>query len=1121
MLRFILGTGGTGKTALIHQQIKELVENGEQQVLLLVPDQSTFETEKAFLNTLGARRCKQVEVFGFEGLCRYVFQQTRTVLSNVIDNGTRAVLMHIALEQLSEKLTLLNARGSRAVANMLLDTLAACKKSSITTDMLRAAAEQLQDETLQIKLNETALVLDAFEALLAQSYVDPLDYPEQLKNILLKNQNIFQNQVLFIDSFSGFTKVQLDIIRILLSRCRMVTVALTLNPQGEQNDEVFQVTQDTYRTIKDMAKCDFVDIKTPVKLTEPLRFENDALAVLEANIFRRYYQPSEIEPHNITLYSAADMEDECEFTARRIKRLVMEENYRYSDISVICRDSKPYQGILNVMLEKYDIPYFIDNRKDVDVMPPVRLLKAIFRLLNDGFAREDFLSLLKTGLTPFQEKEISAFENYVYIWNLSGRRLLEPFTLNPRGYAEEFTESDKANLAVAEQVRNAIAEPLLAFRTACKDKTGREITALLWQLLETLQVPDALSRLYETLEKTEKGMGAEQMQVWSLLVDALDKTVAAVGDIPLSLARYDELLTLQISNIEFSQIPQTLDCVSVTTAQRVRNATQRASFLIGCCEGEFPAVPRAAGLFSDYERKQLLLNDLNISDDFAYVANLETYMAYCAMTAPVERLFISYPEMNLEGERKKPSAIVTETVKVFPQLRITDQLDYDSRRDAMLALTPAFEEYARSLSDGFSELKGLDAFFSENPRYADGTRAVKRALDHTPFRMENPANARLLFGENLTVSASQVEKFSLCRFSYFCNYGLRVRERLKAEINPMEYGTLVHYILEQFFTRYSKADYTEMDDATLSDFIHATVSAYLEGYLGGSDTKEQSFLYRLEVLCSHIQLLLRHLTEELRQSDFEVADCELKIGGDIPAYTIQLPTGENIAVCGSVDRVDVMHTENGDYLRIIDYKTGSKTFKLSDILYGLNLQMLLYLCSIVHAGTARYGSITPAGILYMPAVVPNIAADGLDEEDIQKKINDTYKMNGLLLDDVRVIKGMDKTEGAKYIPVKIKNGSNVKSDSLATLAQFGQIFRKLNDTVAQMGEKLFQGDIAAAPLKGSTDACQYCPYDSVCGYRKSAPIASFGMKNDEVFALLDQEQNGGEPPCPANGPNNN
>ena len=1120
MLRFILGRSGTGKTAAIHNRIRELVEGGEEQVLMLVPDQSSFETEKAFLDTLGARLCKRVEVFGFDGMCRHVFAKTRFVPLNVIDDGTRAVLMSIALEQLSEKLTLLPARRSRAVGDMLLATLAECKKNGITTAMLRVAAENIADETLKIKLTETALVLDAFDALLSQSYVDPLDNLERLKNILLENQTIFQNRVLFIDLFSGFTKVQLDIIRILLTRCREVNIALTLDPEGRLNDEVFQITHATCDGLSDMAKREFVDIKTPVRKTEPLRFQNDDLIRLEEGIFRRRFTSYEEEPRAITVYSAADLYDECEFVARRIKRLVMEQGFRYRDISVICRDSKPYRGILDVMLEKYDIPYFTDSHQDVNVKPAARLLNSIFRLVTEGFAREDFLSLLKTGLTDISEKEISALENYLYIWNISGRRLCEPFTLNPRGYADEFTDADREALAKVEGVRRRVAEPLLAFRADCKGKTGREISERLWQLLVELDAPDALSAMYDTLERSEKGLGAEQVRVWSLLTDALDKIVAAVGEIPLSPERYYELLTIQISNIEFSRIPQTLDCVEVTTVQRVRNTSQQAAFLIGCCDGEFPAVPHATGLFSDYEIKQLLLNDITISDDFAYIGNLETYMAYCAMTAPSELLYVSYPCMSMEGEKKKPSSIVSEVLKIFPNLRVTDRFDYDGRSDAMLALTPAFEEYARSLSGDMAELKGLGAFFRDNPRYAAGADAVRRALDRSPFRIEQPENARLLFGEQLTVSASQVEKFSKCRFAYFCTYGLRVRERLKAEINPMEYGTMVHYILERFFKDYSKEEYAAMTDGQLSAFIRSTVDAYLEGYLGGGESKEKSFLYRLDVLCGNLLLLLRHLIDELRQSDFEVADCELNIGRDIPAYTVKLPTGENIAVCGSVDRVDVMHTDGGDYLRIIDYKTGAKTFKLSDILFGLNMQMLLYLCAIERGGGARYGEFTPAGILYMPAVVPNIAADGLDEEAIQRKINDDFKMNGLLLDDVRVIKGMDKTENAKYIPVKIKNGSSPASDSLATLARFGQIFQKLNDTVAQMGERLYGGDVAAAPLKGGTDACEYCPYDSVCVYRRSDPVRVYGMKNDEVYQKLEEEQKGGDAPCQENGQNN-
>ena len=287
MLQFILGTGGTGKTALIHKKIEELARGGEQ-VLMLVPDQISFETEKRFLELLGARLSRNVTVFGFDGMCRDVFQRTRCVPMNVIDNGTRAVLMSAALEQLSEKLTLLRPKRQRGVAEMLLSTLTGCKNSGITTDMLRGAADRVSDETLKIKLNETALVLDAFDAMLSQSYVDPLDNLGRLKNILLENNDIFRNMALFIDSFSGFTKPQLEIIRVLLTRCRSVSVALTLDPSGRLNDEVFEISHDTMDTLIGLARRDFVDIKAPVKLEEPVRFESEDLALLESGFYRRF-----------------------------------------------------------------------------------------------------------------------------------------------------------------------------------------------------------------------------------------------------------------------------------------------------------------------------------------------------------------------------------------------------------------------------------------------------------------------------------------------------------------------------------------------------------------------------------------------------------------------------------------------------------------------------------------------------------------------------------------------------------------------------------------------------------------------------------------------------------------
>lgn len=1112
MLRFILGKSGTGKTTYIYNTISELAKSGNNKILMLVPDMSTFETEKAFLNLLGARLSKNIKVFGFSRLCRFVFEKTLNHTQNVIDNGTRAVIMNIALEQLTEKLKLLKTKNTKTLSEIMLQTLSDCKKNNISTDTLYDASKNVENETLKTKLYETALILDTFDAILSQSYVDPLDDLTRLYNILLEN-NIFEGYTVFVDSFSGFTAQQLKVLRLIMSQSNSVFVALTLDPESDGREEVFATSQSTYKTLKNIAKSDCIDIKTPVKLTENKKFSNSELELLEKSAFRNNITPDSKNPENITLYSASDRYEECEFVAKQIKHMIVDENYLYNDISVICHDTEPYKGIINTVFEKYEIPYFMDAHSDIEVKPVVRMVNAIFRIIFDNFERDDVISLLKTGLTANSPQEISLFENYTYIWNINNSAFKSEFTQNPRGFSSTFTDNDKSNLEITEKVRKSIVEPLLNFGENIKNKNGREITELLYKLLSELKVQDALNDLYDTLENgVEKGLGAEQIRVWNFLMEAFDKTVAVIGDTPVSPKRYYELLSIQISSIELMQIPQTIDSVTITTAQRVRISKQMVTFLIGCVDGEFPAVPHCSGVFSSFELKMLSLNNVKLSEDFSDLADLETFMAYSCMTSPSEKLYVSYPSADLLGSPYNPSVIFEEIRKVFPNIILLDRADFDRKKESMCALQPAFEEYARSLSENNEKLQSLGEFFATDSRYSSKCNAVFRSIDNSPFRIENPENAEKLFGDNLSISASQIEKFSLCRFAYFCNYGLKIRERLRAEINPMEYGTLVHFILEKFFSSYSKAEYSLMSDDDLKDFIGNVLSKYIELYFGGAESRTKAFLYNLKVLSDNVFILLKHIVSELSQSDFDVADCELKIGKDIPSYTLKLSDGHNIAICGYVDRVDVMEKDGEKFLRVIDYKTGTKKFKLSDILYGLNLQMLLYLYSIKLNGTEKYGGITPAGILYMPATVPVISSQTeLSDDKINSEIDKELKMNGLLLDDVDVIRGMDKSEAGKYIPVKIKLDTPVSERSIANLEQFGKIFKKLEHTVASMGKDLYQGRIQASPAKGAHDACEYCPYDSVCAYRMSNPINTFDITNDEVYTSIDSEiERGGE-----------
>lgn len=1110
MLRFILGKSGSGKSTETLKIAGELADSNLP-VMLIVPDQSTFECEKALLDVFGAKKAEKVLVFGFSRLCKYVFELTGNSADNVIDEGTRAVVMSLALEELTEKLRLLSSKGSKSLVDVMLQTVSDLKKSSVTSDELRSVSRLVDDETLKTKLNETALITDTFDALVSQSYIDPMDDLTRLDDILQKN-NILRNYTIIFDGFSGFTMQQLKVVRSLIRDCTATYFTLTLDPLTDGSEEVFATSQQTYKILKEYAKHDGVDIKAPIKLTDLHRFKNNELTLLEQNIFRTHLEPLEISPENICVYNAVDMYDECEYVARKIKGLVIEKGYLYSDISVICHDIDPYKGILSEILEKYEIPYFSDEHADIDVKPVIRLVNSIFRCIVFDFEREDVLALLKSGLTEFSVEEISLFENYLFVWNVSGSAFKNEFVQNPKGYSDRFSDYDREVLAKVENLRESVIEPLLLFKENAKDKNGLEISKLFYVLLEELKVPDALRRMYADFESSDdKAVGAEQIRIWNMLMSVLDKTAAVIGTKAMTVKRYYELLSLQISAMQLSDIPRTIDCVTITTAQRVRISKQKASFLIGCVDGIFPAIPHTSGIFSPFELKMLAMNKVEIGDDFAALNNLETFMAYSCMTSASEYLSVSFYLTDISGASYQPSEIVLQCKKVFKNIVAYDRFDFDAKKESMYALRPAFDAVAEMLGRGEKVPESLLEVFSQITEYSAKMDSLKNARDKVPFKINESQNAERLFGGNLSISASQLEKFNLCRFSYFCNYGLNVRERLKAEINPMQYGTIVHYILERFFREYSKEQYSVMDKDELSKIFSTYISEYAAAHFGEVQTKQNSFMYRIKLILENVLRLVKHTIGELTQSEFFVTDCELKIGEDVPSYTVVLPDGHKIAVCGSVDRVDIMQKNGTTYLRVIDYKTGSKEFKLSDVLYGINLQMLLYLHSIEVSGSDRYGDIIPAGILYMPATVPYISSDSLKSIDkLPDELNKKLKMNGLLLKDTEIIHGMDKTDAATYIPVKIKAGEPVSSTSLATLEEFGKIFQKVDMLIAEMGKNIYNGNIEARPLKGGHDSCEYCPYDSVCAYRQSNPITCFSVDNKTVIEEITNEINGKE-----------
>lgn len=1108
MFRLVLGRSKSGKTEYVRNYLSSLASDGEKKLLMIVPDQQSFDTEKAFLQLLGAKKAMNVKVLGFSRLCDFVFEETGFAPKVIADDSVRTLLMSMALEDTSD---LLRMYGEKALSPQLLSLMLSVQKEFVKNKVTKEALSSdiaKDNNILRDKLHDTELILSAFDALLSSSFQDA-ENELSIVNDLLKNKNIFKDYYICVDSYLSFSELEFDCLRILMSQSKELLLTLS-DDNTEMEDSFFDVSKSTAKRLLAIAKEDGICVASPIICEYDGFFNSNELSHIEKNLFNFSSAVKKIPVNNenpaVSIYNASNIYEESDFVCRKIRELVLTKGYRYNDIAVVCRDVTPYYNVLDLTAQKYGIPYFMDTPSAIHSKPLVKLITACFDCVTSSFHKDAVLAILKSGLVCSDVTAVGSFENYIFTWDISGSRFKSEFTANPRGFCDEFTTNDLLELSKIEELRSSVINPLLDFRENIKDATATIICKELYNLLIKFGVDKQILSLCDTFEKAGEAYASEELiRLWQMFCDTLDRTIAVIGKRTVAPKRFSQLLSLQFSAQDMSFIPRSADQVTIGDIERLRLSDKKVVFVIGAVEGIFPKASSDSGLFTGVERQLLIEAGVlsNKSPDKEYLR--EEYLCYYALTSASDLLFVSYPSSDLKGATAVASEIVTSLYSLFEGLEEVSSFSIDTI-DRLWAEKPAFDIFAERIGSEDALSLALTEYFSNKEEYKDSVACIHNAIDGKELQITSSEISEKLFGSNMYLSASQVEKFYMCRFAYFLDYGLRLRERKTAEIDATEYGSFVHYILENFVKSHTKSDMSAIDNEGIEKVVTKIANEYAELHFGGLSDKSQRFKYLFERVIINTSKLIRHLVSELIQSSFNPEAFELSIGNDIPAYALTLPNGHNVYIRGKVDRADIMRVEDKTYIRVVDYKTGTKLFELSDVMYGMNMQMLIYLSAISKDTTGRFSDeIIPAGVLYVPSVMPVVKAKAGDtEEDILKERNKELKMNGLILRDMDVLQGMERNMGGKFIPAYISSKGELKGvNSLASLDEMNAIFAHIDNLVGEMATELYSGNISARPAKLKYDACEYCSYKSVCKHRDTDPVRNiFNLDRKEIDKLL-------------------
>ena len=1074
MLQFILGRAGSGKTEYLRRVLSDRSLQGDGKCIMLVPEQYSFETEKAMLRLAGPQRANAIGIYSFTRLGETVFRQVGGAAGRRLTDGGRRILMSSAIAACEDCLEVYrSAARSGRITDLMLTAVNEMKLCEITPEQLTETAKELKSRSLAQKLRELGAIYAAYNALVAASYLDSRDDLTRLAQAL-KGSGLFSGYTIAVDSFEGFTVQELGVLRELLRQADNVLVSLCTDGLSRDGAGLFALVDRTRWRLTRLAEEEQVEVLPPVVLTSSPRFQNENLKLLEAQLFFPEEGLVSKDARGITLFEARDVFQEAEYVAASIRELAV-RGMRYRDISIICRSPQQYYGCLDVALKKRDVPCFLSQPVRVDGEPVTRFVLGALETVQNGLDTGGLLDLLKTGVAGFTPEEISDLENYAFLWRISGPAWREEFVRHPRGFGWEMTEEDAACLRGLNGLRERLIAPLERFEEGTRDASGREISQAVYRLLMDFELEETLPEYCRRLERDGEGaLAARQLRVWDLLMEILDQMHSILGDRKITRERYCRLLKEVLAGEDVSEIPQTVDQVVFGTAEQVRQSSPQAVFLIGVTQGDFPLNPRSSGVFSDAERRELIALDLPLGDPLEQKAIEERYLAYSVACAPSRMLTISWPR-SAGGEDKEPSELVAGVRGIFPGLEPERNLPEEFFANSREA---AFSRMAARWRENSPQAEALRQFAREDPDYAGRLEALERAAGERPQRVEDPVLAQKLYGERLYFSPTQIETYHSCPFKYFCRYGLNARERRPAQVDVLQYGSIMHHLLEKIFSL-SPEERAGYSQEKLLELVRELIAAYARENMGGLELLSGREKYRLDRMAQSACKLILHIEAELAQSRFVPEHMEWKLGKNAPLLRVETGDGAVVTVGGTIDRVDVYHRPDGRrYVRVIDYKTGGKSFKLADVLYGLNMQMLVYLAALVEDGQSF-----PAGILYMPAGEPNVSAErGADPAEIEKASRRQLKMSGLLLDDSEIIQAMEAGAKGEFIPAALKkDGSPDSRSSVLSQEDLRLVLEHSKRLIAAMGQELLQGAAEARPNMKNHSACQYCPYGAVCG----------------------------------------
>ncbi len=915
--------------------------------------------------------------------------------------------------------------SSAGLAPSLYELIIQLKSAKVKPSDLAFALENTTG-ALKNKLADIYAVYAGYEDFIAQNKLD--DQSSMLNYLpeLIQGDAELGCADVYIVGFNGWTSQIRSAISALINKAKSVTAILT---EGE-NEMVF--VNETANAFRELVKAQGKAL-VEQRLVSEWTKEGKLIADSLFNPISKKTQKTITD--KIFTFQAENRSREVERVGKIIRQKVSSGECRYKDITLALGDTEGYSDDIERVFSQLKIPYFVDQKKRVGAHPLVRLILSYIDAFRKNLEKGELSAFYKNPLFCADKALSDEFENYILAYNIDYSRLKKPFTFAPKG--------------------NKSLEELNEFR----ERIVKHFDKLdIYGLLNELGVQEKLNEFSGSLRALgEIEESAVNEQIYSAVTRVLGEMNAMLYGMDISVIEYRNIFVSGISAMELSIIPQYNDAVFIGGLKETALAKAKHLFVLGLT-ADIPAVKEDVALLSDGDISLLEEIKVLIEPKIKVVNHRERENAALALSAFADSLYLSYPILNVAGDKTVKSQALSEieelfTVRPFP--KVGGYLTYKS---GLSAFARACGDFATGKLNDFKEASSFYAVAGEN----DLKPLLDRANQEIKIRLDG---SKEIMAKS-HVSPTRIEDYYKCPYRAFLSGGLRLKRREEGVVDGFSVGNLMHEI----FSEYALKMQFVTDEISSNELVDSIARKALQ--------KEEYARYLTDAVTSTaVESALKECAKfcyknylAMQSSSFKVKKTEVSFNDNAPnGYPAIKLMGGKVKLIGKIDRVD----ESGEYYRVLDYKTASPSADLDLLFTGKKLQLYLY------AKAVNYDENNPkklAGAYYMP-ISDKFRKEGEEQPVLSK---------GVTLSDEVVVGLQDENAlsgKSEFLPVKIKGDKAVIDGEMT-----GEGLNALVDYAVALSEKaverMSEGVIAPTPCDDRI--CGYCEFKELCSLAEPA-----------------------------------